>query len=104
MSLEIEGGPGFARNWKTKMLKSGEFCDDYFISHTAWLLHRDIVLVPVFEQDAYRDGRIVIECNWPDKLPPIYMLFYPETRFVGHYQSIRPIGETVKDNDIPSER
>ena len=70
------------------MKKSGTFCDDYFISHMAFLLNREIHIVSVFEEDMQR----IITTDQNEKLPPIYVLHYPETRFrVGHYQSIRPI-------------
>ena len=76
------------RLWKLNMKKSGTFCDDYFISHMAFLLNREIHIVSVFEEDMQR----IITTDQNEKLPPIYVLHYPETRFrVGHYQSIRPI-------------
>ena len=76
------------------MKKNGVFCDDFFISHVAFLLKRDIHVIPVFENDMRR----IITNDMPnitssdEKLPPIYVLHYPDTKFrVGHYQSIRPL-------------
>ena len=84
------------RLWKLNMKKSGAYCDDFFISHMAFLLDRDIHVIPVFENDMRstirNDMPRDIPVNQNDKLSPIYVLHYPDTRFrVGHYQSIRPL-------------
>ena len=83
------------RLWKLNMKKDGIFCDDFFISHVAFLLNRDINVIPVFENDMRRtiknDMPRIISTDHNEKLPPIYVLHFPDTRFrVGHYQSIRP--------------
>ena len=84
------------RLWKLNMKKDGIFCDDFFISHVAFLLNRDIHVIPVFENDMRRiitnDMPRVTSTYENEKLPPIYVLHYPDTKFrVGHYQSIRPL-------------
>ena len=74
--------------WKTKMSKNFEYCDDLFICQLAKCLNRTIKIIPVFEQDWHSEMTKKVESS----LPPIYYLYYPETRFESaHYQSIRPI-------------
>ena len=83
-------------NWRRKMTKSGEQCDDAFISQTTNVLKRDIHVISVFENDW--SGIKEAECPEDEKQPPIFVLHYPDTRFVaGHYQSIRPLLNDVND-------
>ena len=83
---EAEGSPA---SWIQRMKTPGCYVDGVFIRLASVCIDREIQLIPLFAED-----QIV---RYPDSYtgndPPIFMLYYNETRFGragGHYQSIIP--------------
>ena len=77
-------------DWKQKMRQDRVYCDEIFQQLTADYFKRDLVLICAFQEDGYDQiGRIVKKCSFETTGPPLYLLYYNETRFAeGHFQSI----------------
>ena len=83
---------GTLEEWVEKMKAEGEFGDEIFLQLAANILNRDIIIIPVFRDEAHIQalGFTVIKSATSNNHEPLFLLSYTESRFTSpHYQSIR---------------
>ena len=90
-----EAGMGPKENWIVDMAKSKKYVDHYFIELISEFLNRQIVIYPLFDNEGWKDGKMVINPytqKKPNGTEPLYLLYFSELVFEdgAHYQSIRP--------------
>ena len=84
----------YISDWIENQMIDGVFGDAYSLQIAANILQRDIIIIPTKRESAHNPlGYILIESSMALN-EPIYMLYFEETVYgVGHYQSIKPVGE-----------
>ena len=89
---------GLPEEWKANMLEDSCFGDEIFLQLACNVLNRDIVIIPVFKDQAHIAalGFTIKKSSTPNNREPLFLFVFSESRFATpHYQSIRP--EDVKN-------
>ena len=82
-------------DWTNYMMNNGAYCDEVYLLLAAEVFNREIVLVPVFQEEGHDENGFIkftpssfLSCQM---FSPFYLLYYSEAKFViPHFQSIRP--------------
>ena len=80
-------------DWVAKMKMNSEYGDQIFLQLTANVLNRDIIIIPVFRDQAHiqASGFSIINSASTNHQVPLFLLQFSDARFSDpHYQSIRP--------------
>ena len=75
------------------MKENSEYGDQIFLQLAANVLNRDIVIIPVFRDQAHiqASGFSMITSSSQNQQVPLFVLQFSDARFKDpHYQSIRP--------------
>ena len=106
-----EEGMGPKEDWIVDMAKSKKYVDHYFLELISEFLNRQIVIYPLFDNEGWIDGKMVINPytqKKPNGTEPLYLLYFSELVFEdgAHYQSIRPKPDNQEPDisDVPRPR
>ena len=81
--------------------------DQAFLQFCAEVLHRDLVLIPVFHSSAHipTESISLIESTTPNNNEPLYLMLFSETRFAQpHFQSVRPLNPNNRISNYIQQR
>ena len=84
---------GTPEEWVDKMSSDGVYGDEIFLQLASNILNRDIVIIPVFKDQAHVQQMEIkiVRSATVNRNEQLFLLAYTESRFVSpHYQSIRP--------------